>query len=115
MRDIRAGRQPRAVPTVVVEQHEMAPWARGIVWDTRRPHDCVPVRRSSRDTVFPGSRQLDRTALRQAASELDWHDAFTEAQRVASEAFDCAQQLAKDNGVEVKLSSSGSTLNEHGA
>ena len=38
-------------------------------------------------------------------------DSFSEAQRVASEAFDRAQQLAKDEGVEVSLSSSGSTLN----
>ena len=37
-------------------------------------------------------------------------DAFSEAQRVASEAFDRAQQLAKDTGAEVKLSSNGSTL-----
>ena len=34
-------------------------------------------------------------------------DAFSEAQR----AFDRAQQVAKDEGVEVKLSSSGDTLN----
>ena len=37
-------------------------------------------------------------------------DAFSEAQRVASEAFDRAQQLAKDTGTEVRLSSNGSTL-----
>ena len=36
-------------------------------------------------------------------------NAFSEAQRVASEAFDRAQQLAKDTGAEVKLSSNGST------
>ena len=34
----------------------------------------------------------------------------SEAQRVASEAFDRAQQLAKDTGTEVRLSSNGSTL-----
>ena len=38
-------------------------------------------------------------------------DAFSEAQRVTSEAFDFAQQLAKDKGVDVMLSSSGPTLN----
>ena len=37
-------------------------------------------------------------------------DSFGEAQRVASQAFDRAQQLAKDKGVEVKLSSAGGTL-----
>ena len=36
--------------------------------------------------------------------------AFTEAQRVASEAFDRAQQLAKASGLDVKVDSSGSTL-----
>eukprot|EP00965_Chrysotila_dentata_P158619 5239137-Pleurochrysis_carterae.AAC.5 len=36
------------VPTVVVEQHEMAEWARGIVWDCRDPRRCVPVERSTR-------------------------------------------------------------------
>ena len=71
---LREGRRPPAVPTVVVTQIDMAPWARGIVWDTRDPDRCSPVRRSTRDTVFPGRRQVDRAAVREAARELDWHD-----------------------------------------
>jgi hypothetical protein len=74
MGDIRAGRKPRSVPTVVVTQNEMAPFARGIIWDTRNPRRCVPVSRSTRETVFPGHRQVDRAALRAAADELGWHD-----------------------------------------
>ena len=36
-------------------------------------------------------------------------DAFTEAQRVAKEAFERAQQLAKDKGVNVELKSNDSS------
>eukprot|EP00966_Prymnesium_polylepis_P063627 1475750-Prymnesium_polylepis.1 len=52
----------------------MAPFARGLVWDCPDPSDCRPVRRSTRDTAFPGARQLDRAAARRAAAELDWVD-----------------------------------------
>ena len=65
--------------------------------------------------VAPANLQKGREALAaiQAApgDRQQVLDAFTEAQRVAREAFDRAQQLAKDKGAEVKLSSSGSTLN----
>ena len=74
MSALREGRRPPAVPTVVVTQDEMAPWARGIVWDTRDPARCFPVRRSTRDTVFPGRRQVDRAAVRTAARDLGWYD-----------------------------------------
>ena len=62
------------VPTEVIEQTEMAEWARGVVWDTSDAADCVAVVRSDRHTVFPGKRQLDRAALRAAAAELGWAD-----------------------------------------
>eukprot|EP00965_Chrysotila_dentata_P169262 5589922-Pleurochrysis_carterae.AAC.1 len=52
----------------------MPAWARGTVWDCADPEDCQPVRRSTRDTVFGGQRQLDRAALRYAARQLDWPD-----------------------------------------
>ena len=65
--------------------------------------------------VAPANMQKGREALAAAQAarreRQEVLDAFTEAQRVANEAFDRAQQLAKDKGVEVKLSSSGSTLN----
>ena len=71
--DIRAGRRPRAVPTRVVRQAEMQPWARDIVWDCRVSTACVPVQRSTRHTPFHG-RRLSRSAVRRVAQELGWHD-----------------------------------------
>eukprot|EP00965_Chrysotila_dentata_P008592 279714-Pleurochrysis_carterae.AAC.1 len=62
------------VPTVVIEQSKMAPWARGAVWDCADPARCVPVKRSTRHTRFEGARQIDRAALRAAASALQWAD-----------------------------------------
>eukprot|EP00965_Chrysotila_dentata_P069497 2295829-Pleurochrysis_carterae.AAC.1 len=52
----------------------MEEWAQGVVWDCTDPDKCVPVQRSSRDTQFPGRRQVDRAALRAAAAELQWAD-----------------------------------------
>ena len=71
---IRRGETPPRVETRVIEQDQMAPFARGLVWDCSDPADCRPVRRSTRDTVFPGARQLDRAAVRRVAAELDWVD-----------------------------------------
>ena len=53
----------------------MQPWAREYVWDCRDPLDCRPVSRSTRHTTFPGARQLDRTAVRETAARMRWHDA----------------------------------------
>ena len=74
MADIRAGRTPRPVRTEVVRQEEMQPWARGVVWDTRDPLRCSPVRRSTADSHFAGRRQVDRAAVRRAATAIAWHD-----------------------------------------
>ena len=63
------------VPTWVVGARWQPGWARGRVWDCSDPARCVPVRRSTRHTRFPGRRQLDRDALRTAAAELEWSDA----------------------------------------
>ena len=71
---IRAGARAPRVPTVTIGQDRMQPWARGVVWDCHDPHHCTPVQRSTRHTVFPGARQLDRAALRRIAASLDWHD-----------------------------------------
>ena len=71
---IEKGEDAVAVPTLRIPQARMPAWARGIVWDTRDPRQCVPVERSTRDTVFPGRRQMKRAALRQLAAVLDWHD-----------------------------------------
>jgi hypothetical protein len=73
-RALRAGRRPQRVPTRTIGQEKMQPWARGVVWDCSDPLACRPVRRSTRETVFPGRRQLDRDAIRRVAEILDWHD-----------------------------------------
>ena len=81
--DIRAGKRPRRVPTVVIGQDRMQLWARGIVWDTRDPNNCLPVEPSTRDTQYPEcghrpdglkSRQLDRGAFSRVLEEMQWHD-----------------------------------------
>lgn len=71
---IRGGRQPRPVPTRTIGPEELEPWARLVVWDCRDPAACEPVRRSTRDTVFPGERQVDRASLREVAALLGWSD-----------------------------------------
>ena len=71
---LRAGRQADAVPTVTITQGQMADFARDIVWDCADPADCRPVVRSTRHTVFPGARQVDRAAIRRVAALLEWHD-----------------------------------------
>ena len=77
---LRQGIRPPPVPTRVIGQQSLRPWARGIVWDCRDPDDCVPLTRSSAsdsdaeyDAAFPG-RKLDRAACRRVAEELRWHD-----------------------------------------
>eukprot|EP00965_Chrysotila_dentata_P179275 5919839-Pleurochrysis_carterae.AAC.1 len=52
----------------------MAPWARGQVWDCADPARCVPVARSTKNTEFPGRRQINREALRAAAAAMQWAD-----------------------------------------
>ena len=71
---LRRGKAATRPPTRIITQEQMQPWARGIIWDCADPCDCRPVRRSTRDTVFRGARQLDRAALRRIAAGLDWHD-----------------------------------------
>ena len=71
---IRRGETPPEVPTRMLEQSDLQPWARGVVFDCRDPAACFPVRRSTRHTTFPGARQLDRAAVRRIAEEMDWHD-----------------------------------------
>lgn len=71
---ILKGETPPKVPTLRIPQSRMPAWARGRVWDCRDPYDCVEVARSTRDTAFPGARQLDRAKLREVAEEMRWHD-----------------------------------------
>eukprot|EP00965_Chrysotila_dentata_P159603 5272756-Pleurochrysis_carterae.AAC.1 len=72
----RAHGKEAEVPAVhmrVIGQEAVQPWARGIIWDCEDPERCVPVTRSTRETRFPGARQLDREAL-WAVAELSWHN-----------------------------------------
>ena len=71
---IAAGRPVNRPPSVTIGQDQMQPWARGVVWDCQAPCACLPVTPSTRSTVFPGARQLDRAAFRRIAANLGWHD-----------------------------------------
>ena len=71
---LERGERPPDVPTVVIPQEAMQPWARGTIWDCADPSDCAEVVRSTRDTVFAGSKQINRAAFREAAAQLGWHD-----------------------------------------
>ena len=71
---IRAGEHPKPVPTRVLGQDVLQPWARGKVWDCRDPTHCVPISRSTRHTPVPGTRQLNRAKVREVAALLNWHD-----------------------------------------
>ena len=69
---LREGRTPPRMVTITITQDEMPLFARYVVWDCEDPSDCKPVERSTRDTVFPGKRQIDRAAMRAVADELGW-------------------------------------------
>lgn len=73
-RKLARGEAAHRVPTRTLGQDRLRPWARGVVWDCRDPRACRPVERSTRDTIFPGVKQINREALRLAAARLGWHD-----------------------------------------
>ena len=56
----------------MILQSELPEWARAFVWVAENVENCEPVRRSTRDTVFPGKRQLDRARFRWVAEQLGW-------------------------------------------
>ena len=47
-------------------------WAQGTIWDCADPDNCIPMEPSTRDTAFPGAKQLNRARLREADAELGW-------------------------------------------
>ena len=57
-------------PSAYFPQSSLVPLARGVRWDCRDPQNCVPMEPSTRDTKFPGERQIDRDAFRRAAREV---------------------------------------------
>ena len=70
---LMAAGSPHVSPgSVTVEAELKELWARLILLDCRQPNDVVRMRRSTRDTVFPGARQMDRAAFRGLATEMDW-------------------------------------------
>jgi hypothetical protein len=56
----------------VVTQRQTRKWARFTKFDTTNAHDCVRLQPSTRHTVFPGPRQLDRKAFRATAAKHSW-------------------------------------------
>ena len=74
---LRKGTPFEQVPTRVLGQEYLQPWARGVVWDCRDHEDCRPVQRSTRTSGsrahFAG-RQIDREALRRVAELISWPD-----------------------------------------
>lgn len=63
--------------TLVILQDDLQPWARGILWDTSDPTNCVFARPSCREELRATqhrTRQIDGDVLRRLAAELDWDD-----------------------------------------
>ena len=71
---MRAARRGAHQPSAYFPQSSLAPLARGFVWDSRDPDNCVPMEPSDERTVFPGKRQIDRAAFRRIAREVGSRD-----------------------------------------
>ena len=67
-----AGTRHDGPGTLEVQDEWKEDWALEILLDTREVNDVVRMRRSTRHTVFPGKRQLDRAAFRALADDMDW-------------------------------------------
>ena len=61
--------------SAVFPQTSLQPLARGFIWDTRNPDDCIPMQPSDENTRFPGRRQIDREAFCRMAAEVGSLDA----------------------------------------
>lgn len=71
---VRRGELAKTPGDFVIRNSVLPEWARGFVWDTECPVDCVPVRRSDRHTLFHGERQLNRARFREIARKLAWEE-----------------------------------------
>ena len=80
LRNIRSGRPASPPATLTIAQGQMQPWARGIVWDTRRPGDCHPVSPTTADSPDSCERSLKRDQVRAAAEAMQWPDFDMRAQ-----------------------------------
>ena len=67
-----AGVQHDGPGTLEVQDDWKEDWAMRILLDTRDTTDVVRMRRSTRHTIFPGSRQLDRSKFRELADDMEW-------------------------------------------
>ena len=68
----------RRVPTLVLQQECLQPWARGVIWDCRDPARCVLCQPTSADTPdgdIPGGHMMDRAAFRLMAERNGIADA----------------------------------------
>ena len=61
--------------SAIFPQSSLQPLARGFVWDTRNPDDCIPMQPSDEHTRFPGKRQINREAFCRMAAEVGSRDA----------------------------------------
>ena len=55
------------VPTLVMGQECLQPWARGLIWDCREPLNCVLCAPSTAADVIPGGHQINREAFTRMA------------------------------------------------
>lgn len=60
--------------TLVIDNDLKEPWARPWLLDTRDPLNVVRARRSTRDTIFDGVRQVSRPEIRKMADDTGWRE-----------------------------------------
>ena len=92
---------------------ELQPFARGVIWDTRDPDDCKPMRASTRDDAVGGKATINREAVRAAAAELDWphKDLMGQVDEGGVEArSDCSE--ASGSSLQVFINTHSLPLNE---
>ena len=68
-------RRGASQPSAYFPQESLVPLARGFIWDTRDPGNCVPMEPSDENFQFPGARQIDRRAFCRVAAEVGSRDA----------------------------------------
>ena len=73
MSEWAAGREAPP-PTYVCTQRQVHRWARGKVYDARDEDACTILTGSTRHTVFPGPRQMDRAQFRATCEAEGWTD-----------------------------------------
>ena len=67
----------RRVPTLVLGQDALQPWARGVIWDCRDAANCVLCEPSGEDFQPPGDHLMNRAVFRAMAQSNGITDAGT--------------------------------------